>query len=67
MAALHHDDAALTESYGHSCCQPLWRKHKKLRFMPPPQSTVRVYAHKAVGMLGQVVLHAHIPPIWHSA
>jgi hypothetical protein len=67
MAALYHDDAALTEAYGDPCCEPLWRKHKKLRFMPSPQSTIRVYGRATVKMLGQVVLHACIPATRHSA
>jgi hypothetical protein len=67
MAALNHDDAALTEAYGDTCCEPLRRQHKKLRFTPSPQSTSRVYGCATVDMLGQVVLHACIPATRHSA
>jgi hypothetical protein len=66
MAAPYHDDSALPEAYGDPCCEALWRQHKKLCFMPSPQSAVRLYERATVDVLSQLVLHARIPATRHS-
>lgn len=67
MVAPQHDDAALTEAPGDSFGQLWGTKHKKLRFMPLPQSALRVDTRATADMLGQMVLHACIPATRHSA